>query len=407
MRQDQSEMRTEESRFDLRLAEYRQRANVALSLSKVRSKASLLCGFSAATGAALTMAPAAEAGIRYSGVVNNTVERPNPTVFDYPGPPKIVIRDQETFPITNTAGATVGQFALAVRAFNIYGYLGVAAFGSAPAINNYCGGPCGVTDPNFQALGRPIVGRNRPMPVPDGAAIGPSGAQFTSNIGGVPTPISLAFFSQLPTPGNDDVVVRKWAYGLEAANAHYWEGGNGVLSAGRITGFKLKISGQDHFGWIRLAIANEDWPVGTANGRDDSPYKFVAVDWAYETTPNTSILAGATPSAIVTTGDYNLDGKVDAADYTVWRDTLGAVVTAGTGADGDLSGTIDEGDYTFWKSKFGVTPGSGASIGTGAVPEPTTVAQLSLGLLALGASGLGRHRTQKKAKDQSSKSQSK
>ena len=35
-----------------------------------------------------------------------------------------------------------------------------------------------------------------------------------------------------------------------------------------------------------------------------------------------------------TTGDYNGDGTVDAADYTVWRDTFGQEVDEGTGADG-------------------------------------------------------------------------
>lgn len=399
MRNDRTELQADESRFQTRLAEYIERAKFTLSSNDMRSNAKRICGFSAAAGAALTMAPAAEAGIRYSGIVNHTVERDNPAVFDYPGPPKVIIRDQEAFPITNTAGDTVGQFALAVRAFNIYGYLGVAAFGSAPAIFNYCNGPCGATDPNFQALGRAPMGspNKRPMPVNDGVSIGPSGAQFTSNIGGVPTPVSLSFFSQLPTPGNDDVVVRKWGYGLEAANAHYWEGGNGVLSAGRITGFKLKIGGQDHFGWIRLAIANEDWPVGTPNGRDDSPYKLVAVDWAYETTPNAPIIAGATMSAIVTTGDYNNDGVVNAADYTVWRDSLGATVSQGAGADGNANGMIDDGDYTFWKEHFGQSTGAGAisSANASAVPEPASAATLSLGLLALGAAGVRRHRTRK------------
>jgi serralysin len=71
------------------------------------------------------------------------------------------------------------------------------------------------------------------------------------------------------------------------------------------------------------------------------------------------------------TGDYNHNNVVDAADYTVWRDTLGRMVSAGQGADGNADGTINTGDYEFWKSKFGtILPGSGqASI----VPEPSTL----------------------------------
>ena len=85
------------------------------------------------------------------------------------------------------------------------------------------------------------------------------------------------------------------------------------------------------------------------------------------------------------TGDYNDNGVVDAADYTVWRDTFGASVTPGDGADGDESGTIDTGDYTFWKSHFGETvPGAGAGLAAAAVPEPTSTVLLLAGILLSG-----------------------
>ncbi len=55
--------------------------------------------------------------------------------------------------------------------------------------------------------------------------------------------------------------------------------------------------------------------------------------------------------------DGNCDGRVDAADYTVWRDNLGLVA-----GDYDGNGSLDEADYASWKSSFGqtVTPGTGA-----------------------------------------------
>lgn len=43
-------------------------------------------------------------------------------------------------------------------------------------------------------------------------------------------------------------------------------------------------------------------------------------------------------------GDFNLDHRVDAADYTVWRDTRGAAGLAFTGADASGDGLIDEAD---------------------------------------------------------------
>jgi hypothetical protein len=87
--------------------------------------------------------------------------------------------------------------------------------------------------------------------------------------------------------------------------------------------------------------------------------------------PNTAGQIDLRPS-IMPTGDYNGNSVVDAADYVVWRETLGQNVSQGTGADGDRSSVIDEGDYNFWRMRFGSVV-SGSSLGSGAaVPEPTT-----------------------------------
>ncbi|TWT75708.1 Laminin G domain protein [Posidoniimonas polymericola] len=62
-------------------------------------------------------------------------------------------------------------------------------------------------------------------------------------------------------------------------------------------------------------------------------------------------------------GDYNRDGRVDAADYSQWRDQGGAVVDhRGAGADGDYSGVVDAGDYAVWRSHFGVTTPEGQGV---------------------------------------------
>ncbi len=74
-------------------------------------------------------------------------------------------------------------------------------------------------------------------------------------------------------------------------------------------------------------------------------------------------------------GDFNGDGTVDAADYTVWRDNLGLDDSVLNGA-GDNSGTVDANDYTLWVGNYGASSSSSASA---AVPEPTTL-MLILGL---------------------------
>jgi hypothetical protein len=71
------------------------------------------------------------------------------------------------------------------------------------------------------------------------------------------------------------------------------------------------------------------------------------------------------------TGDYNSNGTVDAADYVLWRHTLGQA-GMGLAADGDGSQLIDDGDYVVWKSSFGHTGGSSAAQGRAVVPEPVT-----------------------------------
>lgn len=83
-------------------------------------------------------------------------------------------------------------------------------------------------------------------------------------------------------------------------------------------------------------------------------------------------------------GDYNGDGIVDAADYTIWRDTLGSTTDLRANGDntGASAGVIDQADYAFWKANFGNHSGSGAGA-TAAVPEPATAMLLLTGILTM------------------------
>ncbi|MEX2091994.1 MAG: PEP-CTERM sorting domain-containing protein, partial [Pirellulales bacterium] len=84
-------------------------------------------------------------------------------------------------------------------------------------------------------------------------------------------------------------------------------------------------------------------------------------------------------------GDYNENGVVDAADYTVWRNHLGQSFTLDNEwPDAATPGVVDQEDYDFWKAHFGEPNGSGAAAGSGAatsrvaVPEPATLVPLLL-----------------------------
>ncbi len=52
-------------------------------------------------------------------------------------------------------------------------------------------------------------------------------------------------------------------------------------------------------------------------------------------------------------GDFNDDGVVDAADYTVWRNNLGASDETAIGNHGDGLNGVDTADYLLWKTNFG------------------------------------------------------
>jgi hypothetical protein len=84
-------------------------------------------------------------------------------------------------------------------------------------------------------------------------------------------------------------------------------------------------------------------------------------------------------------GDFNRNGFVDAADYTMWRDHLGS--TAFLSADGNGSGVVDSADYSVWKSHFGTNNVSGAGAAASpAVPEPSgfvAILGAAVGLLAM------------------------
>lgn len=75
-------------------------------------------------------------------------------------------------------------------------------------------------------------------------------------------------------------------------------------------------------------------------------------------------------------GDYNQNGAVDAADYTVWRDNLGSA----TSLPNDNTPGVGSDDYTRWKQNFGQTLSGASSVATqAAVPEPTTLTLLGVG----------------------------
>ncbi|MEQ8848741.1 hypothetical protein [Botrimarina sp.] len=82
--------------------------------------------------------------------------------------------------------------------------------------------------------------------------------------------------------------------------------------------------------------------------------------------------------------DFNLDGAVDAADYTLWRDAQGGAFT-GLG-DADFDGDADSDDYGLWRDAFGaLREPLELATASNATPEPGSLTLAALVLAAGGA----------------------
>ena len=80
------------------------------------------------------------------------------------------------------------------------------------------------------------------------------------------------------------------------------------------------------------------------------------------------------PPTLTSQGDFNQDGKVDAADYVVWRKTVGKT-GVNLAADGNGNNQVDAGDLAVCAPHVGQTvsaAGTGTTIDSATtVPEPT------------------------------------
>ena len=86
---------------------------------------------------------------------------------------------------------------------------------------------------------------------------------------------------------------------------------------------------------------------------------------------DTAQLYSAGILSVILPGDYNHNGVVDAADYTIWRDSLDQT-GGGLAADGNDDGVVNQTDLQFWMDRFGHHPPGAGSASSAAVPEPST-----------------------------------
>lgn len=104
-------------------------------------------------------------------------------------------------------------------------------------------------------------------------------------------------------------------------------------------------------------------------------------------------------------GDYNGDGSVDAADYVVWRNSLGSTIDLAANGDdtGSSHGRIDGADYLVWKANYGRTgTGAHSQVPAQSVPEPSggwLAFACGLGLIAMPLAARSRTRRNKRPRN--------
>lgn len=167
--------------------------------------------------------------------------------------------------------------------------------------------------------------------------------------------------------------------------------GNTALERGFVQ--NVISDNQWHLYQWNLANANH-WEAfsGGANGVIDAPNGTVTIDsiWfngagnAQIYLDNVSHNPLGLLAAASIAGDYNGDGAVNAADYDLWRASLGNAVTPGTKADGSGNGIIDAADYIVWRKLMSAATGH-ALVPAPPIPEPTPLLLSLLAILLLSA----------------------
>lgn len=143
----------------------------------------------------------------------------------------------------------------------------------------------------------------------------------------------------------------------------------------QFAGIRLDIGGSTHYGWVRMQTSPVDFP---GSGAPIPPLTATIFEWAYETDPDTAIIAGDVGS--FNPGDFDLDTDVDGDDLTKWQGDYGV----NGNSDADLDGDSDGRDFLIWQRNY-----TGPGVTSAAVPEPTSLALLAAGC---GAFALRRRR---------------
>lgn len=150
----------------------------------------------------------------------------------------------------------------------------------------------------------------------------------------------------------------------------------------------LETATSDELGWLNLTASGSSAGsnlVGTINLGNVLPAGLSAGELedfftaAFFNIGDGLSKAGSFFAVAGLVGDYNSDGMVDAADYTVWRDAEGLTMALPNDPTG---GVVGPAQYNQWRANFGAVSASTSTT----IPEPATAATVAF-LLAISVGG--------------------
>ncbi len=225
--------------------------------------------------------------------------------------------------------------------------------------------------------------------VSGGGAVSVGGLLFVEPAGTVAGNSTLSAFivnRGVVSPGLDPGLLTGATPGALDIDGNFLQAASGgllVRLAGTTPGSdydQLQVSGAVFLnGTLSVALANSFMPTtgnvfdildwGSLSGTFDTlqlPMLAAGLEW------DTSQLyvSGMLSVVPLLPGDFNHDGKVDAADYVAWRKGVGVATTPA--------------NYDLWRTNFGRTAGSGASVSTNGfsqVPEPASAILIVAGIV--------------------------